>query len=47
MLAYADEHKITLGEYSYEQYLISDIAEKDPNNYISKLMIETLDNSKD
>jgi DNA-binding transcriptional MerR regulator len=47
MLAYADEHKITLGEYSYEQYLISDIAEKDPNNYVSKLMIETLDNFKD
>ncbi|WP_160680174.1 MerR family transcriptional regulator [Clostridium sp. C8-1-8] len=41
MLAYADENKITLGEYSYEEYLISDIAEKDPDNYISKLMIET------
>lgn len=42
MLAYADEHKITLGEYSYEEYLISDIAERDENNYVSKLMIETI-----
>ncbi|QAA31186.1 MerR family transcriptional regulator [Clostridium manihotivorum] len=42
MLAYADEHNITLGEYSYEEYLISDIAEKHPENYVSKLMIETV-----
>lgn len=46
MLAYADEHKIVLGQYSYEEYLISDIAERDPNNYVSKLMIETLEISK-
>jgi len=45
MLAYADENKITLGKYSYEEYLISDIAEKAPDNYVSKLMIETVDNS--
>lgn len=43
MLAHADEHKIILGEYSYEEYLISDIAEKNPDNYVSKLMIETVD----
>lgn len=41
MLAYADKKHITLGQYSYEEYLISDIAEKDENSYVSKLMIET------
>lgn len=42
MLAYADKNNITLGNYSYEEYIISDIAEKEPKNYVTKIMIETL-----
>jgi effector-binding domain-containing protein len=42
MLNYADENKIVLGNYSFEEYLISDIAQKDQKHYITKLMIETL-----
>jgi DNA-binding transcriptional MerR regulator len=45
MLAYADENNIALGEYSYEEYLISDIAEKDQDNYVSKLMLEIATNT--
>lgn len=44
MLNYADENNITLGEYSFEEYLVSDIAEKEVNNYITKIMIETCEN---
>lgn len=43
MLNYADENNITLGEYSFEEYLISDIGEKEPNNYVTKIMIETVE----
>ncbi len=46
MLDYADENGIVLGNYSFEEYLISDIAEKDQSHYITKLMIETLENEK-
>lgn len=44
MLNYADKNNITLGEYSFEEYLVSDIAEKELNNYITKIMIETCEN---
>ncbi len=44
MLNYADDNDIALGDYSYEEYLISDIAQKDQSHYITKLMIETLEN---
>ncbi|MCR3759228.1 MerR family transcriptional regulator [Clostridium felsineum] len=42
LLNYADNNGINLGEYSFEEYLISDIAEKEPENYVTKIMIETL-----
>lgn len=42
IMAYAKKHRIQLGQYSYEEYLISDMAQKDPNEYITKLMVETL-----
>lgn len=44
MLNYADENNIILGDYSFEEYLISDIGEKEPNNYVTKIMIETSEN---
>lgn len=44
MLNYADENNIILGNYSFEEYLISDIGEKEPNNYVTKIMIETSEN---
>lgn len=44
MLNYADENNIILGDYSFEEYLVSDIAEKELKNYITKIMIETLEN---
>lgn len=47
MLNYADENEIILGNYSFEEYLISDIAQKDQKHYITKLMIETLENEND
>lgn len=43
MLNYADENGIALGDYSFEEYLISDISQKDEKKYITKLMIETND----
>ncbi|OPJ65269.1 MerR family transcriptional regulator [Clostridium oryzae] len=46
MLNYANENNIVLGDYSFEEYLISDIAEKEQDNYVTKLMIETLDTKK-
>ncbi|WP_195923202.1 MerR family transcriptional regulator [Clostridium tepidum] len=47
LLNYANEHKIILGDYSFEEYLISDISEKEPKHYVTKLMIETLENHCD
>ncbi|GAA0079863.1 MULTISPECIES: MerR family transcriptional regulator [Clostridium] len=44
MLNYADENGISLGDYSFEEYLISDISQKEQKHYITKLMIETLEN---
>ncbi|WP_315119787.1 MerR family transcriptional regulator [uncultured Clostridium sp.] len=43
MLNYADDNGIILGDYSFEEYLISDIAQKEEKHYITKLMIETLE----
>ncbi|EJO5346933.1 MerR family transcriptional regulator [Clostridium botulinum] len=47
MFNYADENNIVLGDYSFEEYLISDISQKEQNHYITKLMIETLENEND
>lgn len=43
MLQYADDHAITLGEYSYEEYVISDLASKSKDEYITMLLMETND----
>ncbi|NCC55315.1 MAG: MerR family transcriptional regulator [Erysipelotrichia bacterium] len=40
LLTYADTHKITLGTYAYEEYLLADISEADMKNYITRINIE-------
>lgn len=44
ILDYADKNKISLGDFCYEEYLISDVAEKNPENYITKLILDTKKN---
>lgn len=41
LLTYAQRHEIQLKEFAYEEYLLADIAEKDENNYITVIMMET------
>lgn len=41
MLAYALQQSIPLGKYAYEEYVIADIAQKDADGYITKLLMET------
>lgn len=41
MLAYAKEHDIKLGEFAYEEYLIADIAQKEREEYVTRIFIET------
>lgn len=41
MLGYAEDNKIPLGTFCYEEYLIADVAQKDPDSYVTKLLIET------
>lgn len=41
LLSYADSNQICLGKYSYEEYLIADIAQQDPKQYVTRIMIET------
>lgn len=38
---YADAHRIPLGQYVYEEYPVSDIAQKDRAGYITRLLAET------
>lgn len=42
MLAYAKEHHIHLGTFAYEEYIIADIAQKDINEYVTMLLMETI-----
>lgn len=42
MLNYSIKNSISLGRFSYEEYIISDISEKDPDKYITRLLWETL-----
>lgn len=41
MFDYAGAHDIVLGSLCYEEYLISDIAHKDQNEFITRLVMET------
>lgn len=40
MLNYANEHEITLGQYAFEEYIISDICERSKDNYLTRITIE-------
>ena len=42
LLNHARQHGITLGKYIYEEYLVADIAQKDEDSYITRLLAETL-----
>lgn len=42
ILNYAQEHQIALGEYAYEEYVVSDFSQWDENQYITMLYIETI-----
>lgn len=41
MLDYAKEHKIVLGTNAYEDYQVADIAQKEPDGYITRILMET------
>lgn len=41
LLQYANDNNIELGEMAYEEYLLSDIAEKNEENYITMMYLET------
>lgn len=40
ILQYALLHQLSLGKYAYEEYLISDLAEKDETKYVTMLCLE-------
>ncbi len=40
-LEYAQKHEIPLGEMAYEEYILSDIAERHTENYITMIYLET------
>ena len=40
MLAWLERQKLSTGEFSYEEYLIDDVAVKDEEEYVTKIMIE-------
>ena len=41
-LSYAKENNITLGKHAYEEYIISEIAERNSANYITMICFETV-----
>lgn len=41
MFAFARQHNIILGEFCYEEFLISDIARKEEKDHVTKLIMET------
>lgn len=41
MLAWAEERKVPLGDYAYEEYVVADIAQKEPAGYVTRLLLET------
>lgn len=40
LLDYADSHKIKLGKYAFEEYLIFDICESSQDEYLTRITIE-------
>lgn len=42
LLKYAEEHQITLTGRVYEEYLIDELSEKDPNNFVVKVIVAIL-----
>lgn len=46
MLEYAKKKHIVLGRYAYEEYVISDLAEKSEENYITVIYMETKETTK-
>jgi len=42
MLAYADNKGYVLGEFAYEEYLIADIAQREEDGYVTKILLEIL-----
>lgn len=45
MLQYANDHQIELGKFAYEEYIIFDISEKSPDNYLTRITIELKEES--
>lgn len=41
MMKYAEDNKILLGKFAYEEYLLADVAQKDMTGYVTKILIET------
>ena len=41
MLQYAQTHNIPLGTFAYEEYVIADIAQKNTQEYVTMLLMET------
>lgn len=42
LLDYAKEHNIQLGKFAYEEYIIADIAQKDFDEYVTLILMETM-----
>lgn len=42
ILSYAKKHQIKLGEYAYEDYMISDFSQRDEQQYITLIYMETI-----
>lgn len=42
LMDYAHQHQLQLGNYSFEDYLIAELAEKDETNFVTKISIEIL-----
>lgn len=42
MLDFAALHGIPLGRFAYEEYIVSDIAQKNPEEYVTRLLLETV-----
>lgn len=41
MLDFASRNNIRLGRFAYEEYIVSDIAQKNPEEYVTRLLFET------
>ncbi|MGZ9586444.1 MerR family transcriptional regulator [Paenibacillus marinisediminis] len=43
MLQYADDHRLKLGSFAYEEYMISDISSKRESEYVTMILFELAD----